>query len=416
MTLINAIPFDGVEISSGIWRLYQQQFLSPMHINTGADGLVYMPGSNNFKVTQRAAGANMSVDVAPGAAWADGLSAWSQTIGNLTIAAAHASFTRYDLICVRADHITKEARLIVKQGVPSSTPVEPSLDKSGQPYHEIALARVTIPPGASQITNSNIDDRREFISQAPGVVRVVKNVSGQTLLPGHIVVWNEFSPTEVTLSTTAADAKVAGCMATQTANNDYGLLTVYGIGLVRLAELKGTGTRVGTSTIAGLAQENARNYIATLLDTPSVQGQAVTCWIDTSRTRESTITLVRNVQESTTLTSFAYVNGLSTTFSMYNAGKVMITVRGQASFSGEVGTQTVQFVAAIDGQISDVAHYTGVGGQVSFGGPFSFTHIFPDIFPGNHTAGLKWRVTAAGNTGFLHGNLMPTVVQIEVLL
>lgn len=412
MTILNAIPFDGVEINSSTWRLFQQQFLAPMHASENDDGLVYLPRSGNFKVSQRAVGANMSVDVASGAAWAAGLSVWSGSTYNLPISAAHASFTRYDMVCIRVDHINKEARLVVKEGTPSSSPVEPVMDKSGEPYHEVPLARVTVGPGVLQITNADIDDRREFIGHAPGIVRWVKNVSGQTMLPGHIVVWDGFSPVDVTFSTTPADSKTAGCMATLTPHNGFGLMTVFGMGLVRMAELKGTGTRVGTSTLAGLAQESARNYIATLLDTPGAQGYAVQCWIDATRIREQTITLTRAVQETTTLTSFAYANGLSTNLFMQHAGKVMITMRGIATYSGTTG-QTVQFAAAIDDQES-VGYISG-NGNADYRGFFSFTHLFDPIYAGNHTCGLKWRVTVSGGQGILHGQILPTVCQIEVL-
>lgn len=413
MTILNAIPFDGVEINSSTWREFQQRFLAPLHTGENGDGLVYLPRSGDFKVSQRAAGANMSVDVAGGAAWAAGLSVWGAgTTYNLPISAAHATFTRYDMVCIRADHVSKEVRLVVKEGTPSSSPVEPVMDKSGEPYHEIPLARVTVGPGVSQITNANIDDRREFIGHAPGVMRWVKNVSGQTMLPGHIVAWNGFSPIEVTFSTTPADPNTAGCMATLTPNNSFGLMTVYGAGLVRLAELKGTGTRVGTSSAAGLAQENALNWIATLLEFPNAVGYAAKCWIDLSHLKEPTITLIKNIREETTLQSFAYMNNMSATFFMRRPGKVMITCRGVLTQAGT--TPSCELAAALDAA-TELCYRGTSQGIADQRGYFSFTHVFDNVHSGQHTAGLKWRVTGPGMTGYLEGAVFPATLQIEVL-
>ena len=412
MSLINAIPFDGISIGSDTWRAFQMGFHAPMRTAVNDDGLIYTPVDNGLKVTQRGTGANMSVDVSAGGGWANGLSFWSTDTINLAIASAHATYTRLDYIVVRADFVTKEARLYVKQGVPAAAPVEPVLDKAAAPYYEVPLALITVGPAVASIVHADINDRREFINGAPAVCRMVKNTSGQTLYPGQIVAWNDWSPTEVILTTTPADPNTAGLIASIIPNNGLGLMTVQGIGLVRLAEAKGTGTRVGTSSTAGLAAENALNYIATLLESPPAVGAAGRCWVDLSQLKHPTITMVKAIREQTTLTSFFYMNDMSATFTMRRPGKVMITCRGILTQAGT--TPTCELAAAIDGQT--VVCYRGSGqGYADYRGYFSFTHIFDDIYAGAHTAGLKWRVTGASMTGYLEGGVLPGYCQIEVL-
>ena len=406
-----AIPFDGVSISSTTWREFQRLFLSSMHTSAPDDGLVYAPLNDGFKVTQRGIGANMSVDVSPGQGWANGLAAWINTTTNLPIAAAHATYTRYDYVVIRADNISKTATLTVLQGTPAASPAEPVLDKSGSPYYDIPLARITVSAGVTSIVAAAIDDRREFVNSAPGVTRLVKNVSGQTMYPGQIVVWNDFSPVEVIFTTTPADPNTAGVIASIIPNNSFGLLTVHGIGLVRIGEALGTGSRVGTSSTAGLAKENALNYIATLLESPPVVGAAGRCWEDLSQLKHPTITLTNSNSETTTLTSFAYVNGLSTAFTMRRPGKVMIT------FSGYPGSSTagvpVRIAAAIDGQTVELLNYDL--GLAAYRNRMNFVHIFDSIHAGSHSAGIKWCIGAGGSTGYLNGTTLPTRCQIEVL-
>lgn len=410
MTLY-AIPFDGVSISSGVWRWFQQLFLSPMHTSSPDDGLVYALTNEGFKVTQRAAGANMSVDVSAGQAWADGLAVWAQSAANLAIAAAHATYTRYDYVVIRADNASKTATLTVRQGTPAASPVEPALEKSGEPFYDVPLARITVSPGVSSIVAAAIDDRREFVNSAPGVMRAVKNVSGATMYPGHIVAWNDWSPLEVVFSTTPADPNTAGCIASIIPHNATGLMTVQGVGLVRLAEALGTGSRVGTSSAAGLGQENALNYIATLLESPPAIGSAARCWVDLGQLKHPTITLTNSNLEQTTLTSYAYVNGLSATFTMRRPGKVMMTFRGLPSLNQHLGS--ADFALALDGQTVPMHHLV----WALTGHPVTLVYVFDQIHAGAHTGGVKWKKQDEGATtiAYLNGALNPTTLQIEVL-
>lgn len=411
MSLLNAIPFDGISIGSGAWRAFQQGFLAPMRTAVSDDGLIYSPVDNGFKVTP---GAGLSVDISAGSAWANGLALWKDSSSNLVIAAAHATYTRYDYVVLRADFITKEARLVVRQGTPSAAPTEPALDKSAAPYYDVPLALVTVANGVSSIAASAISDRREFVNSAPGVMRMVKNVSGQTMYPGHIVAWNDWSPVEVIFTTTVADQNTAGVIASIIPNNGYGLMTVQGIGLIKLAANCGAGDAVGTSATAGAADvRHGPNYIARLLESGAA-GAVVRCWVDTSRLQAPAITFKKTAHETTTLTSFNYVNDMSATFTMRKPGMVMLSFRGVVAATGT--SPVCELALAIDGD-QEVCFRCGAATSSTTDerNYASFSHIFANINAGSHTAGLKWRVTGGSMQGDLRGDILPAVCQIEVL-
>lgn len=406
MTLINAIPFDGVAIGSSTWREFQRRHLAVFRAPSASDGLIFSEAEAGLRVA-RVNGT--TVQVTSGSGWANGVAFWNESATNLAVAAAHATYNRYDMVVVRVNMIDKNASLYVKQGTPAATPVEPAIDKSGAPYYEVPLAMLTVAAGQGITV---VQERREFISNTSGIHRYVRNDSGLYLYPGDIVRWSDFNPWNVNLTATPGDVNTAGVMASTVPPAGYGLMTVYGIGFVHLNITSGPGTRVGTSSVWRRAAETPTNWIATLLESGS-PGSVVRCWVDTSALMERVVTLTRGNQESTTLTSFNYINGMSTNLSLRWGGAVQITMRGFAMYEGAIG-HTVQFAAAIDAQES-MGHLTGNGVHVNTPGPFSFTHIFDNIPAGNHTAGVKWRVSSGGNTGLLRGDVLAAICQIRVL-
>lgn len=131
-------------------------------------------GDGDGRVTQRGAGANMSVDVAAGTFLIPDATAArgrrlcrSDATDNVAIAAAPGAGTaRIDLITASAtdtqfgdatDLWTVQAVL----GTASATPAVPAT-----PGGAIALATVTVPAGAASITNFSINDVRSFANPA----------------------------------------------------------------------------------------------------------------------------------------------------------------------------------------------------------------------------------------------------------
>jgi hypothetical protein len=135
-----------------------------------SDGVV---NAGDCKVTQRAAGTNMSVDVAAGLVFVPGTDnpltqgtylCRLQAVANVTLdAAPSAGTSRYDLIVaeVRDGQVNlgpnHDWQLRAIKGTAASTPVEPTLPPSC-----VVLARVTIASGTAAITNGMILDRRYF--------------------------------------------------------------------------------------------------------------------------------------------------------------------------------------------------------------------------------------------------------------
>lgn len=105
-------------------------------------------------VTQRGAGANMSVDVASGTVLIGGTSA-SVTGANVAVTAADGTNPRFDLV-----EVTNAGALSVKAGTPASNPVFPSVT-SGR----IAIAAIYVPAGDTAIATNQITDKRVIVKQ-----------------------------------------------------------------------------------------------------------------------------------------------------------------------------------------------------------------------------------------------------------
>lgn len=136
---------------------------------------------NGLNVSQRGAGANMSVDVAIGDALimrSDGTyghPSWNDAVYNQVIATADGSNPRRDIIVMYIDYgqapstgVANNTNGVVKiksvAGTAAGSPVDPSSAAiqssvgSGNPW--VALARVRVAAGATSISNSVIDDLR----------------------------------------------------------------------------------------------------------------------------------------------------------------------------------------------------------------------------------------------------------------
>lgn len=131
-----------------------------------------LPGvSSGFSlnVTQRAAGANMSVDVAPGFALVPGTEfaslndVWpvaSDAITNVAIAGANPTNPRRDAIVLRVQDpeisgATAAKTISVVTGTPAASPVLQPL-----PTNSMLLADVRVNAAATSVVNANITDRR----------------------------------------------------------------------------------------------------------------------------------------------------------------------------------------------------------------------------------------------------------------
>lgn len=136
----------------------------------GAEGVLASSGLGTLAVTQRGAGANMSVDVAAGVCAVMGdennvqglYGCVNDATKNVTIAAADPTNPRRDLIVARVQDAfysggTNAWSLAVIQGTPAASPSDPAMVNNA-----VCLARVTVPAAASSIVNANITDLRAY--------------------------------------------------------------------------------------------------------------------------------------------------------------------------------------------------------------------------------------------------------------
>jgi hypothetical protein len=137
-------------------------------------------GSADLKVSQRAAGANMSVDVAAGACWVLGddnttlqpqYRVVSDSVVNLAVAAADATNPRKDIVIAEVldaefSGASRLWRLRYVVGTPAGSPAEPAV-----PNNAVKLALVDVPAADTSITTSQVTDRRTR-STAKGVPRL----------------------------------------------------------------------------------------------------------------------------------------------------------------------------------------------------------------------------------------------------
>lgn len=147
---------------------------------------VVLPG--DLSVSERAAGANMSVDVAAGSAFIHGTESGTQgtyhvyndAVANLTIAAADATNPRIDLVVaqVRDSFYSggdDDWQLAVLTGTPAASPAEPAV-----PDNAIVLARVDVDALAAAITDADITDRRSESTLPMGLRAIVTFTSSGT--------------------------------------------------------------------------------------------------------------------------------------------------------------------------------------------------------------------------------------------
>lgn len=168
---------------------------------------------SGLNVSQRGAGANMSVDVAIGDAVIPrsdltyGHPAFNDAIYNQAISAADVSNPRRDIIVMYIDYaqapstaVSNNTNGVVKikvvNGTPAGSPSDPSdvaiqaSVGSGNPF--IKLARVAVAAGASSITNSVITDIRTLASgiQQAGGPLVVRNQEAAFDYVASGIVWS----------------------------------------------------------------------------------------------------------------------------------------------------------------------------------------------------------------------------------
>lgn len=161
-TLTEYFPFDagtGANVTESQWRK-----MASLWFGTGVvdDALSLL---NELAVSQRAAGANMSVDVATGQTWIRGEFGELTVATNLGISANATGNPRIDRVVLRADFVNNNIVVDVLTGTPAVSPVAPALTQNTSMW-EISLAAIAVAAGAVSIVTANITDERTIVSRA----------------------------------------------------------------------------------------------------------------------------------------------------------------------------------------------------------------------------------------------------------
>lgn len=157
----------------------------------------------DLKVTQRGAGANMSVDVAGGECFVHGTESTYQGVyhcqnqgtQNVVITAADSTNPRRDLIVARIKDseygvaVTDVFAIEAVAGTPAGSPADPTV-----PDNCIVLARVAVAASASSITNANITDLRNGYAAVTGSATIGNQVKAVGM-GGICVCTSSFRPT-----------------------------------------------------------------------------------------------------------------------------------------------------------------------------------------------------------------------------
>lgn len=158
---------------------------------------VFPDPSTGFQVI---ANGDMTVSLRPGDAWIFGF--WINNDSNyvMPLDIADGVLKRIDRIALRLTYLNREIIPVVKNGVPSSSPVAPVLQRDADAY-EIALADVYINNGAISISQANITDQRMNTDLCGVVTGILGHIDTTDLFAQYQVTFNEwFADAQGTLS------------------------------------------------------------------------------------------------------------------------------------------------------------------------------------------------------------------------
>lgn len=117
---------------------------------------------DSFQIS--ATSADNSISIGTGVGWISNEKFWGKVFAlkeaeTLDLGIADAVYPRIDVVAVQFDAVANETKLIVKNGVPSSTPLMPDIIQTESVY-ELYLCKVLRPAGSTVVSLSNITDTR----------------------------------------------------------------------------------------------------------------------------------------------------------------------------------------------------------------------------------------------------------------
>lgn len=142
-----------------------------------SDGVLPNPSTN----LQVSSGTGMTVVVNQGFANCNGCLKLEETKRTLAVQASNATYDRIDTVVVRLNDNDSEriCDLYIKEGVPATSPVRPSLTRSASIW-ELGLADLFVAKNSTAISNQRITDTR-YESARCGVISSVSEFDTTTL-------------------------------------------------------------------------------------------------------------------------------------------------------------------------------------------------------------------------------------------
>lgn len=323
-------------------------------------GSVFTPGvadigvTTSWQVTQRGAGANMSVDVAVGSGniYTSGLVAYpywgfSDAVNNVTVSASNPSNPRKDIVVAYVDlSIVSSAsnnnpgalKFLDVAGTAAGSPVDPSNSTiqsavgAGNPW--IKLARLSIAANASSVVNANITDLRQPVGwmgnlwggSSNTVGHAIPNAADDTV----VLLAAAQSPTNKTISGTTNKVRSGGANSSLVDSNTVKvdleqMQTDYQVNYVASGCV--WSPDAATSTLNGSMTSGVVHIAGRRLTVASVTAHAFTASKDTY------IDLQDNGDGTATITYTAVSNGANSP-NYANSGTTANTVRVAKIVSG----------------------------------------------------------------------------------
>lgn len=160
---VRGYPFDTTDPAGSVTELEWRRMMRWI-MQSG----VVLDQLNEFVVAQRAAGANMSVDVATGEAFVVGHYVRSDAIESVAIGNNATGNARIDLVVVGFDFVANTASVYALVGA-AGGPVAPTPTEDITTLWEIPLAQILVDAGQStSIVDAKITDERDIIDPYAG--------------------------------------------------------------------------------------------------------------------------------------------------------------------------------------------------------------------------------------------------------
>ncbi len=146
-------PLPGVTTQLAQWQKFAAYYFG--------DGVAYN-ALNGFSVAQHAP-PGMSVDVATGQCFIQGVFGENGTVKTLTIAAADATNPRIDRVVLRLDTTNNDIEVLVITGVAAVSPAAPAVVRSAT-QTDYPLYQVLVGTTVTSIVTANLTDERQYAS------------------------------------------------------------------------------------------------------------------------------------------------------------------------------------------------------------------------------------------------------------